>query len=78
MYDVGCWSAVNATRDVNGKDIDTTYATKQELSSYVSKTDIVPSETNIGAARNAVSSVFALYDGNGDLIEYFYAKKTEL
>ena len=49
-----------------------------KLSSYVSKTDIVPSETNIGAARNAVSSVFALYDGNGDLIEYFYAKKTDL
>ena len=44
----------------------------------MSKTDIVPSETNIGAAQNAVSSVFALYDGNGDLIDLFYAKKTEL
>ena len=38
----------------------------------------MPSDTNIGAARNAVSSVYALYDGNGDLIEYFYAKKTDL
>ena len=31
VYDVGCWSAVNATRDVNGKDIDTTYAKKKDL-----------------------------------------------
>lgn len=38
----------------------------------------MPSDTNIGAAKNAVSSVYALYDGNGDLIELFYAKKTDL
>ena len=78
VYDVGCWSAVNATRDVNGNDIDTTYATKQELSSYVTKADIVPSLTNKGAAEEAVRAVYASYDGNGDLIEYFYAKKTDL
>ena len=46
----------------------------QKLTSYVSKTDIVPSETNIGAAENAVRSVYASYDGNGNLIEDFYAK----
>ena len=78
VYDIGCWSAVNATRDVNGKDIDTTYATKQELASYVTKTDVVPSQTNIGAAESAVSAVIASYDGNGNLIEDFYAKKSEL
>ena len=78
VYDVGCWSAVNATRDVNGKDIDTTYATKQELASYVTKTDVVPSQTNPGAAENAVRAVYASYDGNGNLIEDFYAKKSEL
>lgn len=78
VYDVGCWSAVNATRDVNGKDIDTTYATKQELASYVTKTDVVPSQTNEGAAENAVRAVYASYDGDGNLIDYFYAKKEEL
>lgn len=31
VYDVGCWNAVNATRDVNGNNIDKTYATKTEL-----------------------------------------------
>lgn len=31
VYDVGCWNAVNATRDVNGNQIDETYATKTEL-----------------------------------------------
>ena len=35
VYDVGCWNAVNATRDVNGNDIDTTYATKEELSNAI-------------------------------------------
>ena len=49
-----------------------------KLTSYVSKTDIVPSQTNIGAAENAVRAVYASYDGNGNLIEDFYAKKTEL
>ena len=50
----------------------------QKLTSYVSKTDIVPSQTNIGAAENAVRSVYASYDGDGNLIETFYAKKSEL
>lgn len=50
----------------------------QKLTSYVSKTDIVPSQTNTGAAENAVRSVYASYDGNGDLIEAFYAKQTDL
>ena len=49
-----------------------------KLSSYVTKTDIVPSQTNIGAAENAVRSVYASYDGDGNLIDYFYAKKSEL
>lgn len=31
VYDVGCWSAVNASRDANGNWIDETYATKAEL-----------------------------------------------
>lgn len=35
VYDVGCWNAVNATRDVNGNDIDKTYATKEELSNAI-------------------------------------------
>ena len=35
VYDVGCWNAVNATRDVNGNEIDTTYATKEELSNAI-------------------------------------------
>ena len=35
VYDVGCWNAVNATRDVNGKDIDATYATKEELNNAI-------------------------------------------
>lgn len=44
----------------------------------MSKTDIVPSQTNIGAAESAVSAVIASYDGNGDRIDLFYAKKSEL
>jgi len=44
----------------------------------LTKTDIVPSETNPGAAENAVRSVYASYDGDGNLIDYFYAKKEEL
>ena len=44
----------------------------------MTKTDIVPSETNPGAAENAVRSVYASYDGDGNLIDYFYAKKEEL
>ena len=44
----------------------------------MSKTDIVPSQTNQGAAENAVRAVIASYDGNGDRIDLFYAKKTEL
>ena len=32
---VGCWNAVNAPRDVNGNDIDKTYATKEELSNAI-------------------------------------------
>ena len=35
VYDVGCWNAVNATRDVNGNDIDKTYATKEELNNAI-------------------------------------------
>ena len=50
----------------------------QKLSSYVSKTDVVPSETNQGAAENAVRAVYASYDGDGNSIEFFYAKQTDL
>lgn len=35
VYNVGCWSAVNATRDVNGDWINTTYAKKTELPTNV-------------------------------------------
>ena len=44
----------------------------------MSKTDIVPSETNQGAAENAVRAVYASYDGDGNSIEYFYAKQSDL
>ena len=35
VYDVGCWNAVNATKDVNGNFIDETYATKEELNNAI-------------------------------------------
>lgn len=37
VYDIGCWSAINATRDVHGNWIDETYATKDEVPTKTSQ-----------------------------------------
>ena len=49
-----------------------------KLSSYVSKTDIVPSQMIPGAAETAYQAMKATMDGNGVEIATDYAKKTDL
>lgn len=48
------------------------------LSSYVTKTDIVPSQMIAGYAENAEKATMAVMDGNGVEIATDYAKKTDL
>lgn len=49
-----------------------------KLSTYVSKTDIVPSQMIPGYAENAYKATMAVMDGNGVEIATVYAKKTDL
>lgn len=49
-----------------------------QMSAYVSKTEVVPSQMIPGAAETAYSAMKATFDGNGVEIATDYAKKTDL
>lgn len=49
-----------------------------KLSSYVTKTEVVPSQMIPGAAETAYEAMKATFDGNGNEIATDYAKKTDL
>lgn len=64
------------TRVATLGDVDS--ATDSKLSSYVSKTEVVPSQMIPGAAETAYSAMKAWLDGEGNEIATDYAKKTDL
>lgn len=63
---------------IDGKRVIDEASLSTSLSSYVSKTDIVPSQMIQGYAENAYKATMAVMDGNGVEIATDYAKKTDL